>query len=384
MVTKFNPARIRRIACRITASIYRRLVSRLLSKMNLATVLDRALPAQLDKYSVHIEWEIDFLDLDLHAEGLMPTIENTYLNRKIENSSFEFQFPNPYSSNIAIILQGPIVSKNGTTLRIVNFYKKRYPKACIIVSTWKETNSEALEPFSKLAEIKEIQLVLNTEPDNPGVFNVNRQIVSTKSGLIIAEGEYEYAIKSRTDQVFTDPRFMAQLGILLDLNSPNSKRQNRIVISSMNTFAFRLYGASDMFHFGRTRELLEYWDQPLDIRSITDIPKKSLNLELEARTRVAEVYLNTNYFSYKYNKEPAYTFAESLNFLSDSFVVADSNSLGHRWLKNTNLGSRWRVCKFPNKFYEITHIDWMELQDNADQWMQYADRITSQTFHHDK
>ena len=87
MVTRFNPARIRRIASRIAISTYRRLVSSLLSKLNLAAVLDSALASQLDKYSVHIAWEIDILRLDLHYKAPNPITGNVHLQRKMKDSN---------------------------------------------------------------------------------------------------------------------------------------------------------------------------------------------------------------------------------------------------------------------------------------------------------
>ena len=384
MVTRFNPTRFRRIACRITVLTYRRLISSLLSKLNLATVLDSALAAQLDKHSVHIDWEIDILPLDLHYKAQNPFIGSVYLQRKMKYSNAENEFPNPFHSNIAFVLQGPIVTENQITLRVINFYSARFPGATLILSTWEDTKKEELKPFVKLAEAGLVKLVLNQDPEIPGVFNVNRQIVSTKNGLLVAQGIEEYSIKTRTDQVFTDPRFLSQLRVLLENEIKNIENEPRIIISSLNTFAFRLYGASDMFQFGRTRDLLSYWDQPLDHRPIEEATKISLNLEAEAKKRVAEVYLNTNYFTFRNKKTPNYSFEESLEFFAKSFVVADADSLGHRWLKNTNLSNRWRAPKFPSKFYQLTHTDWVGIQKKTEDWLEYKHCIVSETFFNDK
>jgi hypothetical protein len=383
-VTSYSPTRIKRIACRIAASTYRRLLSSILSKLNLATVLDSALAAQLDKYSVHIDWEIDVLRLDLQHKAPNPNIGNVYLQRKIKDSNAENEFPNPFQSNIAFVLQGPIVTENQITLRIINFYSTRFPGATLILSTWENTKEKDLKPFIKLAETGLVKLVLNQDPETPGVFNINRQIVSTKSGLLMAQGIEEYAIKTRTDQVFTDPRFLSQLRVLLENEINNKNNNSRIIISSLNTFAFRLYGASDMFQFGLTRDLISYWDQPLDHRPIEEATKISLNLEAEAKKRVAEVYLNTNYFTFRNKKTPNYSFEESLEFFAKSFVVADADSLGHRWLKNTNLSNRWRAPIFPNKFYQLTHTDWIGIQEKTDDWLEYKHCIVSETFYNDK
>ena len=383
-MTSFNPTRIRRIVRRVAALTYRRLVSCVLSKLNLATVLDSALAAQLGKHSIHIDWDVNILPLDSENTGPNPFIGNVFLQRKMKDWNPKHEYPNPFQSNIAFVLQGPIVAENQITLRIINFYGTRFPGATLILSTWENTKKEDLKPFFELAEAGFVKLVLNQDPETPGVFNINRQIVSTKSGLLMAQGIEEYAIKTRTDQVFTDSRFLSQLRILLENEVNNTDIKPRIIISSLNTFAFRLYGASDMFQFGRTRDLISYWDQPLDLRPIEEATKISLNLEAEAKKRVAEVYLNTNYFIFRNKKTPNYSFEESLEFFAKSFVVADADSLGHRWLKNTNLSNRWRAPIFPNKFYQLTHTDWIGIQEKTDDWLEYKHFIVSDTFYNDK
>jgi hypothetical protein len=192
--------------------------------------------------------------------------------------------------------------------------------------------------------------------------------------------DFEYAMKTRTDQVFTSPRFVNHLHTLLSQDQDHSYDQSKIIISSLNTFAFRLYGYSDMFQFGKTKDLYIYWDQPLDTRDINELTQVSANLEAEARKRVVEVYLNTNYYIKKVKKEPIYELNQSLRFIAEYFIVADAHSLGQKWFKNTNLTDRWGAGKFPSKSYEMSHTDWLGLKDNAIGWQQYASLINSEAF----
>jgi hypothetical protein len=135
-----------------------------------------------------------------------------------------------------------------------------------------------------------------------------------------------------------------------------------------------------MFQFGKTKDLFDYWNQPLDTREINELTRVSPNLEAEARKRVVEVYLNTNYLIRKLNKEPSYELSQSLSFIAEYFIVADAHSLGQKWFKNTNLADRWGAGKFPSRSYEMSHIDWRGLQDNVDGWQQYADLMSSEAF----
>lgn len=378
-----SPSRVRRFCSRVLSRVYVRVILNALKKVNLINLLDFLLPSYVNKYSTFVEWDIEKLEIDPKII-VRPTHNNIYLARKQLQSGDWANYPNPFNSNLAIVLQGPIISENQITLRILKHYMTKHPQIKIVLSTWKETDSRELAPFLELSNSNKIKLVLNDEPFGPGVFNINRQIVSSLNGLRSLDDEFEFAIKSRTDQVFTDSRFLSQLKILFDAYEKNKVNESRIVISSLNTFAFRLYGASDMFQFGRTSDLLRFWDQPLDTSTIEEATRESATLESEAKKRVAEVYLNTNYFKLVNSQNPKFTFDESLHFLTQSFIIADAESLGHRWLKNTNLRNRWRVAKFPNKFYEFTHTDWLGCQKDFGEWLPLAGCITLEPFFSDK
>lgn len=375
-----NPARFSRILTRYARKVYRALLIRVVKNLDLIPVLDKLLPGYLGKFSAHIEWDITFLSTPNTRTTWEKNDLDYNFSRKQRVAKEDTIFPNPYGANLAIVVQGPIVSENSITLRIIQHYLARYPEACVVVSTWEDTVSADIAPFVKLSEQGNIKLILNSDPDIPGLFNLNRQIISSKNGLKSVLQDFEYAIKTRTDQVFVAPRFLNHLHTLTSLNSDQSFDQAKIVISSLNTFAFRLYGYSDMFQFGKTKDLCDFWDQPLDTRDINELTQVSANLEAEARKRVVEVYLNTNYYIKKIKKEPIYELNQSLRFIAEYFIVADAHSLGQKWLKNTNLTDRWGAAKFPSKYYEMSHIDWRSLQGNVDGWQQYADLISSEEF----
>lgn len=355
----------------------------ILNKINLVPIFDRLLPGYLEKYASHIQWDVNYLALPSSAIEKEPQSSNFYISRKQMVADDHAIFPNPFGDNLAIVLQGPIVSEKSITLRIIHHYLRRYPEVCIVVSTWEKTPPSDLDPLNKLAENGKIKLILNPDPIQPGVFNINRQIISSRNGLEFALTDFEFSIKSRTDQVFVDPRFLNQLRILFDRYSVDDSKNSRIVVSSLNTFAFRLYGASDMFQFGKTKDLFEYWNQPLDSRNIDELTAISPNLVAEAQKLVAEVYLNTNYFKLKEKKSPQYNLEESLHFLANYFVVADAQSLGHIWLKNTNLANRWSISRFPSKFYELGHTDWVGLTSDLSEWKSYEKLLVSESFFHE-
>ncbi|TOO97816.1 hypothetical protein CGH26_26395, partial [Vibrio parahaemolyticus] len=81
-------------------------------------------------------------------------------------------------------------------LNTLELYKKQFNSARIVLSTWSDTDKKII---SKIEEIG-IDVVLSDKPDNPGLLNVNYQLVSTKAGLrFISDREVEYTLKTRTD-----------------------------------------------------------------------------------------------------------------------------------------------------------------------------------------
>ena len=373
--------RFLRLVTRLTRKISRSISVSVFSRFNLTELFDQILPDYLARHDYQILWDIEVLNLPDSKTKRTIKYENPYLKRKLNSADLRVSYPNPFSADIAIVIQGPIVFENQTTLRIVNFYQEKYPDALVVISTWANTPPKLLQPFLQLSD-NNFKLILNEDPNNPGIFNVNRQIVSTLNGLE-AVADKTYVIKTRTDQVLSDPRLLCNLELLHESFSVKTENERKIIVSSLNTFAFRLYGASDMFQFGLTRDLINFWKQPLDLRPTENLKDISENLHLEAQKRVAEVYLNTNYFNVIFGQEPVYTFAESLNFIANQFVVADAGSLGHRWLKNTNLIDRWKESKFPNKFYELSHLDWLSLNSKKDAWLKYENTIFSNEFYND-
>ena len=71
---------------------------------------------------------------------------------------------------------------NNFTFETIKLYKKNIPNAKIIFSTWELP--KALE-----RELKElnVSVIVNQKPKNPGIFNINLQIATSKSGILLAK-----------------------------------------------------------------------------------------------------------------------------------------------------------------------------------------------------
>ena len=78
----------------------------------------------------------------------------------------------------AIVMQGPIVTKDNFTLETVRLYRAIFPLASIIVSTWEDAPKDILKELNKLGA----HVVINKIFQPNGFGNVNYQITTSLAG----------------------------------------------------------------------------------------------------------------------------------------------------------------------------------------------------------
>lgn len=176
------------------------------------------------------------------------------------------------ASEISVVIQGPVVTRcdgqgrdrQNLTLKCLNSIRCQLEGAEIILSTWKgETVCDL--PFDKL--------LLNDDPDGTichrclDIYNnVNRQIVSTKNGIIAATRKY--VLKIRSDLELEHLGFLEYYGRFNRYDERMRLLQQRILVCSVfsknpkRVFPFPFH-PSDWFHFGLREDVLALWDIPL-------------------------------------------------------------------------------------------------------------------------
>lgn len=151
--------------------------------------------------------------------------------------------------NVTFLVQGPIYPQ---TQSILIYIRQFFPESKIILSTWKG------------ADIKNLtfdHVVLNDDVEFPGKMNVNRQLLSTQKGL---EKVYtDYVVKTRTDVFITSDMFFRKY-------EPQSHRRKDIyylfkekILSTTlfcrNPRKYYSFHPSDIFLFGRTEDMMNWW-----------------------------------------------------------------------------------------------------------------------------
>jgi hypothetical protein len=182
------------------------------------------------------------------------------------------------SKDISIILQGPIEwtvdqsSLDPITITCMHNLRKILPDSEIILSTWENEKIGGLD-FDKV--------VLSKLPEQQGNWpsfipnNVNRQIVSTISG--IKKATRKYCLKIRTDMILMGAEFIKHFeerrnnksisesdSIFKDAVVTNnfSSRNTKKILKKLPDHPLSFH-FSDHIQFGNTSDLTTLWDIPL-------------------------------------------------------------------------------------------------------------------------
>ena len=252
--------------------------------------------------------------------------------------------------DISVVIQGPIhreprESHNGcSTSNSIKSVRQHLPGASIILSTWKGENCDDLDAD---------QFIFNEDPgpihksiSGPWEAhnNLNRQIVSTLNGIKAVTTPY--ALKFRGDQSLNNGQ-LAKLFSASDTKSPNTQLESKIIASSWHTLDSSLYPSpfrvSDLVQFGRTNDLINYWNTPLapnplsngtndtsawikfykipGVRILAYAPEQYLFVSFLMRTE----YLSSKDRIYFSDKEFWHSSAKALY---DHFLIFDPDDLG--------------------------------------------------------
>lgn len=258
----------------------------------------------------------------------------------------------------AIVLQGPIMKKYDFTLETIRIYRKVYPGLTVIVSTWEDEDPQWLELMRKAGA----HVVLNAKPEYFGIWNINLQIISTRAGIAYAkELGIPYTIKSRTDQRIYERNILETLYNLVSYFPPaqSSGLHKRIVVCHL---AYKYYDAyfPDMFMFGDTDDLLDYWSTPL------------LRKGVAYKEFFSELYL-----THSFRKRKGWPISDSIRVVWDTYrdciIVMDWDDLDILWPKYEYFWEqpyirreRYQQVTASRKFIDLSFNEWFNIFSNAD------------------
>lgn len=157
---------------------------------------------------------------------------------------------------IDIVLQGPIyectyeIANNVASLDFVNN---------VIISTWRD------DLFVSRPNNKKFKFIFSDAPENPGINNLNSQLVSSLAGL--KKVQTKFCAKMRSDHIWTKDSYYTMHEFYSKnknniLNYENGQGpQNRIC--SFGVHSFYPFHPNDWVFWGNSNDLVELFDIPL-------------------------------------------------------------------------------------------------------------------------
>lgn len=275
---------------------------------------------------------------DFNAGWLLGKIKNAFISihlRPKNSNDVKIQINNNFNHKVGIILQGPISvnGDNGEFLEeTIKIYKKLFPYCKIVLSTWK-LDQIILTKFEKL----NISILENTEPENKSfgsVRNTDRQILTTFTALEHLKKEgVEFALKSRTDwRIYKPNSIKFLINMILNFPPKSKNMKGRIVVTSMITSKFRIYGLTDTLQFGYTEDLINYWDKEFFKESSERLNLGPYPKIINFTPIISETFLCVR-FLHKIHHPVTWSLRDWWKTLSQYFCVVDSDSLDLLWTK---------------------------------------------------
>ena len=252
----------------------------------------------------------------------------------------------PEDALCAIVIQGPIRHEDNFTLESVKLYRRHYPSATIILSTWE---GEDITAFQSLKDAR-FKILLNVPPPLLAPGNLNYQIVSTKAGVDEAHKlGFLYVIKSRTDQRIYSINLIRYLQNLTDYFPvlDTNRQKQRILGTAAATSKIRLYQFSDIFMFGTVSDMRTYWSADL-----------VLDPTVDERAFHAEGYLFKQFLE-RTGWDIKETMPDFLKALGQRAIIIDNELMDVYWPKYVSRLREHRIKTYVLPELQITFKSWL-------------------------
>ena len=265
-----------------------------------------------------------------------------------ESSSKKIQ-----DKDVTFVVQGPIIHEECFTKNSCKSIRKYFPDSKILLSTWKNSNTENLEYDEKIESIdpgaKEYYFINKKVPNN-----INRQITSSYNGIKIVKTKF--AVKIRSDMYFKSNKLLYFLNSINSSKSLYSKKKI-IIPSNMAINPEReyklLFHPSDAFFAGFTEDIFNLFNIPLMDKDCMTYFKNHKD-DIDNNLQILARYTCEQYLFYKFIRKK-----NKINF-NHAFDFSDENKILHDkifsdlfvCLKNTRIGVN--CYKYPMSFFSST------------------------------
>jgi len=299
----------------------------------------------------------------LNSNSLSTFTYNKVINHKVGFSQNQL-IGNKYK--YTVIVQGPVHHSKYLTLNVLNDFLSSYEESQVILSTWQDEDTLYIEShLVAFLATKRLRIIKSNKPSNPGISNINLQIYSVKNAFeSLKDQKTQYVLKVRSDQRFLYPNICTSLEEYFNRYS-NESSLHKILITSLNTFVYRNFGASDFLQFGLFQDIKDFWGLDLDSRQEKDLKyPKPKNMKEESENAVCEIFLTRNYLA-----RVGYSFEDnllgSLKTFMEVFIIVDPRQIGLIWTKYSFAASERDLLPENSPFLELTQDRWLQLRNNG-------------------
>ena len=277
------------------------------------------------------------------------------------------------TEEISIVVQGPVIwnkdyYETGWTCEVLNRARHFFPGSEIILSTWKGQNIDGLS--FDFVIFNDDPGPLNTKDSSN---NLNRQIVSTYSGL--KNATRKYALKLRTDTILNDNCIISYFGKYPCRIEKWKMFKERIVTDAalnpkhyLTPFPFQI---PDWIHFGFREDLLILWDIPLAEKPNSE--RFMCSPEQYIWTSCIKKFGNIHFEHGRDNRKENVYLTELI--IANNVVLLDRNQMGIEFWKfpgdkqtNTLNSDKRNIVisildSFAQKTFNYNHYQWHKLYE---------------------
>lgn len=270
---------------------------------------------------------------------------------------------NSTDKSYGIIIQGQLISKNDFTLETIRIYKKIFPHATIIVSTWEGEDRKLLKDI----ENEGCKIILNAPPSPMGLCHVNYQIVSTQMGLKKAkELGLKFCLKNRSDIRLNYKYSLEYLASLLSVFKVGGSAlplKGRIIsLNGIPGQMFFPFWIQDYCYFGYTDDLVDFFDIELDKRNqhnsgIRQLGEDGMKNGKDFYKHISpEMYIVLTYLR-KYANIETLMVKDSWEYIRRYFLTVNFEDLNVLWDKYDRLWMNKFMGEYDgNKTYDTPYM----------------------------
>jgi hypothetical protein len=272
----------------------------------------------------------------------------------------------------AILMQGPLLDSENFTLGSIRLYRKIFPQAKIVLSTWSDEAPSLLEKMKAAGAT----IVLCQKPRKSGVLNFNLQRISTIEGLAeVKRLGAQFVLKTRTDQR-VNSRYALSLLISLVKKFPPSALadlcKHRVFFLNVYSLANIPFHLSDMLNFGHVDDILRVWDVPQQDANIDRkhyeklFDKSTVVADVVSRNpTVPEIYIGRNYAEILYGPQCLENPYDSyIRLLKEAVGIVDKSQIDLYWPKYSSYQENADYL-IPKNREELSFSKWLTLESGT-------------------